>query len=595
MKKNYTLFLVIFAISFANSQNNVGIGTNTPDASAKLDIIDANKGLLIPRVALTATNLAGPITSPATSLLVYNTATASSAATFVSPGYYYWDGAKWVRLLNSKTINANNGLSIIGDTLIQLGGTLIQATTITQGNNTFTVANNGTANTIINLSSTGDFDIQDNGTSALFVQDDGNVGVNANVPNVKLDVFGGFATRPNATTTAVTADNTSITVGNYSYIKVTSDNPDPTSRTITLTNGLQDGQYLVLYNASASNPVELVDGANLKMGRSPSNLYGNVGTVLIWNGTKWIEIRQVQQLPVKQVYTYTGSLQVFTVPSGVTKINVKMWGAGGGPGFYSSSFYACGGSGGYVAGDIVVTPGENLLIKVGAGGSSTGTGRTQDGYSWNFGGGAAGGSTSPTDGDVGIGGGASSIARGATILAVAGGGGGGAGDPSGVATRCYGGAGGSATAGNGNPGTSNANGYGRGGTVSAGGAGGTGGSTAGAAGTLLQGGRGGNSTGGYEAGGGGGGGYYGGGGGAGAAWSVNINGGGGGGSSYTGGLSGTITNTIGNTNITAGTYASPPNSSDVDYLPGVGRTGYVTTSGGNIIYDGGPGLIVITW
>ena len=68
MKKNYTLFLVIFVMSFAKAQNNVGIGTNTPDASAKLDIIDANKGLLIPRVALTATNLAGPITSPATSL-----------------------------------------------------------------------------------------------------------------------------------------------------------------------------------------------------------------------------------------------------------------------------------------------------------------------------------------------------------------------------------------------------------------------------------------------------------------------------------------------------------------------------------------------
>jgi len=125
MKNIYLLFLLFCSYFISNSQNNVGIGTNTPNASAKLDITDANKGMLIPRVALTATNAAGPITSPAASLLVYNTASASSGATFVSPGYYYWDGAKWIRLLNSKTVNANNGLSIVGDTLVQLGPGLV--------------------------------------------------------------------------------------------------------------------------------------------------------------------------------------------------------------------------------------------------------------------------------------------------------------------------------------------------------------------------------------------------------------------------------------------------------------------------------------
>ena len=190
MKNIYLLFLLFCSYFISNSQNNVGIGTNTPNASAKLDITDANKGMLIPRVALTATNAAGPITSPAASLLVYNTASASSGATFVSPGYYYWDGAKWIRLLNSKTVNANNGLSIVGDTLVQLGGTLIQTTTITQGSNIFKIENNGTTNTIINLSSTGDFDVQDNGTSALFVKDDGNVGIGNNNPDDKLDVTG---------------------------------------------------------------------------------------------------------------------------------------------------------------------------------------------------------------------------------------------------------------------------------------------------------------------------------------------------------------------------------------------------------------------
>ncbi len=84
-----------------NAQN-VGINSTgaTPDATAGLDISFTNKGLLIPRVALTATNAAGPITTPTTSLLVYNTATAGTAPNNVTPGYYFWTGTAWSRLSN---------------------------------------------------------------------------------------------------------------------------------------------------------------------------------------------------------------------------------------------------------------------------------------------------------------------------------------------------------------------------------------------------------------------------------------------------------------------------------------------------------------
>ncbi|MBK8852802.1 MAG: hypothetical protein IPN10_01580 [Saprospiraceae bacterium] len=57
-----------------------------------------------------------------------------------------------------------------------------------------TISNNGTQNTIINLSSTGDFDIQDNGTSALKVQDDGKVGINQSTPLAGLHIKGVEAT-----------------------------------------------------------------------------------------------------------------------------------------------------------------------------------------------------------------------------------------------------------------------------------------------------------------------------------------------------------------------------------------------------------------
>ena len=84
---------------------NVAINTTgtVANSSAMLDVNATNMGLLIPRVALTATNAAGPIATPATSLLVYNTATAGGGTTAVSPGYYYWDGAQWVRFITGSS------------------------------------------------------------------------------------------------------------------------------------------------------------------------------------------------------------------------------------------------------------------------------------------------------------------------------------------------------------------------------------------------------------------------------------------------------------------------------------------------------------
>ncbi|MEQ1734451.1 MAG: hypothetical protein ABL940_12315, partial [Bacteroidia bacterium] len=98
-------------ISFANTQlgtiapanfmvikstGNVGIGTTTP--TAKLDVVSATAGVLLPRLALTATNVAAPVIAPATSTLIYNTATAGVAPFNVLPGYYYWNGTLWINL-----------------------------------------------------------------------------------------------------------------------------------------------------------------------------------------------------------------------------------------------------------------------------------------------------------------------------------------------------------------------------------------------------------------------------------------------------------------------------------------------------------------
>jgi len=81
----------------------VGIGvTGSVNASAKLQVDAANKGFLPPRVALTGTSDVSTIASPATGLLVYNTATAGTSPANVTPGFYYYDGAKWQRVINQQ-------------------------------------------------------------------------------------------------------------------------------------------------------------------------------------------------------------------------------------------------------------------------------------------------------------------------------------------------------------------------------------------------------------------------------------------------------------------------------------------------------------
>lgn len=151
------LACAFFVLPLCSIYAQVGIGTTTPDASSLLDIHDStgSKGLLIPRVALSATNVSAPIaTTPATSLLVYNTATAGSGAQAVFPGYYYWDGSKWVALVGTEKwdLLGNSGtdqdINFIGTTDTQ-GLTFrtnnVQRFRVADGNQVLAMANGSVA------------------------------------------------------------------------------------------------------------------------------------------------------------------------------------------------------------------------------------------------------------------------------------------------------------------------------------------------------------------------------------------------------------------------------------------------------------------
>lgn len=93
-----TLFLCLYV--FISNAQNVGINASgtSPNSSAGLDIDFNNKGLLIPRIALTSATDVSTISSPSTSLLIYNTATAGTSPNNVTPGFYYFDGTNWERV-----------------------------------------------------------------------------------------------------------------------------------------------------------------------------------------------------------------------------------------------------------------------------------------------------------------------------------------------------------------------------------------------------------------------------------------------------------------------------------------------------------------
>jgi hypothetical protein len=101
LKKIFFLLLFSGFIKFGFAQT--GIGTTTPNASAKLDVYSTNKGFLPPRVTLTSVTDATTIASPAEGLLVYNLGSVG-----LQSGYYYWNGANWATIATASS--AGNGV-----------------------------------------------------------------------------------------------------------------------------------------------------------------------------------------------------------------------------------------------------------------------------------------------------------------------------------------------------------------------------------------------------------------------------------------------------------------------------------------------------
>jgi hypothetical protein len=89
MKQLFTLLILLFLSAGVYAQNNVGIGTTTPNASAILELQSTTQGVLVPR--MTAVQRIG-IAAPANGLLVYD---------LDSLCFFYYKAGLWTSLCNA--------------------------------------------------------------------------------------------------------------------------------------------------------------------------------------------------------------------------------------------------------------------------------------------------------------------------------------------------------------------------------------------------------------------------------------------------------------------------------------------------------------
>jgi hypothetical protein len=302
------------------------------------------------------------------------------------------------------------------------------------------------------------------------------------------------------------------------------------------------------------------------------------------------------EAPTVQVFSYTGSTQTFTVPSGVTSIQAKVWGAAGAghDQYYSQS----GGAGGFGIGTINVTGISSLNIVVGQGGQKysivsgnvgSGTPTTNKIATYGHLVAASTGENGGWGNVAGTGGGLSGIFNGAVTsqsnAIVIAGGGGAAGSVSGEGQSVgQGGYGGGFNQNGGSGGVNASASHGRPGTTSAGGDNGTvhftrnsGSNYTTANGGALHGGHGNTQSSGSSEGGGGGSGYFGGGAGThgsgGGTWASGAGGSGYANTSLVSSITTANAGSAGATNSTA--------TSDSNWVSGVGVPVAGDNSGGN--------------
>lgn len=192
--KNFFTALVLFVTISAQAQ--VGIGTNTPHASAQLDVTSTDKGALMPR--LTESQRTG-ISSPAAGLLVYQTDGVS--------GFYYYTGSAWTNLTTGGTGGVPSGtIMAYAGTTAPTGWVLCSGAAVSRSTNAALFAAIGTTYGAGDGSTT--FNLPDLRGRTIF----------------GLDNMGGTAANRLTTTGGLSADNTLGATGGSQTVTLNTNN-----------------------------------------------------------------------------------------------------------------------------------------------------------------------------------------------------------------------------------------------------------------------------------------------------------------------------------------------------------------------------------
>jgi hypothetical protein len=165
MKKIFLALSLVISAAIGYAQNNVGIGTTTPDQSAVLELSATDKGFLVPRTTV------AQIATPATGLVIYDT----DSSCFV-----LYDGSAWTNLCTSgggiQAIQFNNDGSITVTSSNGQVSTLDQAW-LTKGNSGTTAGTN-----FVGTTDAQDLVLKSNNVEVFRITTAGSVGINTAAP-----------------------------------------------------------------------------------------------------------------------------------------------------------------------------------------------------------------------------------------------------------------------------------------------------------------------------------------------------------------------------------------------------------------------------
>lgn len=159
-----TCICALAGLTALQAQLKVGDNPTTINASSVLEAESTNKGLLIPRIALTGTASASPLAAHVAGMMVYNTATAGD----VTPGFYYNNGTAWQRVVAGSaatTLYTGDG-SLGGNRTVTMGSNNLYFT----GSGNVGIGTASPAGTLSVFSSSGTQQFNVNPSSTLGLQ-----------------------------------------------------------------------------------------------------------------------------------------------------------------------------------------------------------------------------------------------------------------------------------------------------------------------------------------------------------------------------------------------------------------------------------------